>query len=123
MPVLNVEEADFLDWTEKLLGKDNGWEAHVAQQVPLPRTSSPCPSNNQTRTLEQLETMTEDYMVVRDFSERPANNHRPPKPPRKPKVMLQNLIPSPGCPDYAVMSHTVMGIPRPPLPEIRGIFP
>ena len=46
IPVLNIEKRDFLDWTEKLLGTDNRWEAHVAQQVPLPRTSSPFPSNN-----------------------------------------------------------------------------
>ena len=118
MPMLNIDEADFHDWTEKLLGKDNRWEAHVAQQVSLPRTSSPCPSNSQTRSLEQLETVTEDDMDVRDFSERPTNDLRPPKPPRKPKVILQNLIPPPGCPDYVVI-----GIPKPPLPEIRGILP
>ena len=52
MPMLSIEESDFLDGTEKLLEKDNKWEAHVAQQVPLPRTSSPCPSNNQTGSLE-----------------------------------------------------------------------
>ena len=41
MPVLNIKESDFLDRTEKLLDKDANWEAHVAQQVPLPRSSSP----------------------------------------------------------------------------------
>ena len=123
MPMLNIEEADFLDWTEKLLGKDNRWEAHVAQQVPLPRTSSPCPSNSQTGSLEQLEAVAEYDMDVRDFSERPTNDLRPPKPPRKTKIILQNLIPPPGCPDYVAMNHAVMGIPKPPLPEIRGILP
>ena len=54
MPVLNIEEKDFLDQTEKLVGTDNRWEAHIAQQVPLPRTSSPCPSNHQPGSLEQL---------------------------------------------------------------------
>ena len=43
-------------------------------------------------------------MDVRDFSEGPPNNQRPPKPPRKTKVMLQNLIPPPGCPDYMAMN-------------------
>ena len=104
MPILNIEEKDFLDWTEKLLGTDNSWEAHIAQQVPLPGTSSPCPSNNQPGSLEQLETFTEDNMD-------------------KPKAILQNLTPPPGCPDYMAMNHTVMGIPKPPLPEIRSFLP
>ena len=123
MPMSNIEEANFIDWTEKLLGKDNRWEDHVAQQVPLPRTSCPYPSNSLTGSLEQLERVTEDSMDVRNFSERPANNLRPPKLPRKPKVMLQNLIPPPGSPDYAVMNHAVMAILKPPLLEIRGILP
>ena len=112
IPVLNIKERDFLDQTEKLLGTDNRWEAHIAQQVPLPRTSSPCPSNNQLGSLEQLETCTDDDMDIMDFSERPANDLRSPKSPRKTKVMLQNLIPPPGCPDYVAMNHAVMQIPR-----------
>ena len=123
IPILNIEERDFLDQTEKLLGTDNRWEAHIAQQVPIPRTSSPCPSNNQPGSLEQLNTFTEDDMAVRDFSERPANDLRPPKLPRKPKVILQNLALSPGCPDYVAMNHMVMGILKPPLPEIRSFPP
>ena len=31
MPVLNIEESDFLERTEKLLEKDNKWEAHMTQ--------------------------------------------------------------------------------------------
>ena len=89
----------------------------MAQQVPLPRTSSSCPSNSQPGSLEQPETFTKDDMDVRDFSERPTNNFRPPKPPRKTKVMLQNLIPPPGCPDYGAVNYAVMGIPKPSLPE------
>ena len=54
IPVLNVEEKDFLDQTEKLLETDNRWGAHVAQQVPIARTSSPCPSNYQLGSLQQL---------------------------------------------------------------------
>ena len=123
LSVLNVEEKDFLDWTEKLLGTDNRWEAHMAQQVPLPRASSPCPSNNQLGSLEQLESFTDDDMDIRDSSERPANDLRPSKPPRKPKVILQNLPSPPGCPDCMAMNHVVMGIPRPPLPEIRNFLP
>ena len=78
IPALNVEEKDFLGWTEKLLGTDNRWEVHMAQQVPLPRTSSPHPSNNHLGSLEQLETFTNDDMNIMDFPERPANNFRPP---------------------------------------------
>ena len=78
MPMLNIEESDYIDRTEKLLGRDHKWETHVAQQVPLPRTSSPCPSNNQPDSLEQLETVTEDDMDIRDFSKRPTNDLRPP---------------------------------------------
>ena len=66
MPVLNIEESDFLERMEKLLEKDNKWEAHVAQQIPLPRSSSPFP-DNQPGTMEQLEPETEDDMDVRDF--------------------------------------------------------
>ena len=91
------------------------WEGHIDQQVPLLRTSSPCPSNNQPGSLEQVKTFTEDDMDVRDFSDRPPNDCRPPKPPRKPKVILQNLTPPPECPDYMAMNHTVMGIHKPPL--------
>ena len=45
VPILNIAESDFLDRTERLLGKDTKWEAHVAQQIPLPRSSSPYPEN------------------------------------------------------------------------------
>ena len=58
-------------------------------------------------------------MDVRDFSQRPANDLRPPKPPRKPKVILQNLTSPPGCPDHMALNHAVRGIPKPSLPEIR----
>ena len=122
MPVLNIEEANFLNQTDKLLGRDHKWETHVAQQVPLPRTSSPCSSNNQISSLECLEPETEDDMDIRDFSKRPTNNLRSPKSPRKPKVILQNLIPPPDCPAYVAMNHAVMGIPKPTLPEIRVIL-
>ena len=99
MPVLNIEESDFLDRTEK--------------QVPPPESSSPYPKDNQPGSSEQLEPKTEDYMDVRDFSERPINDKRPTKPARQPKVMLQNLIPLPDCPDYMALNAAVMGIPKP----------
>ena len=83
MPVFNIEEKDFLDRTEKLVRTDNNWEAHVAQQIPLPRTSFRGPTNSQQGSLEQLETYTKDDMDIRGFSERPTNDMRPPKPPKK----------------------------------------
>ena len=51
-----------------------------------------------------------------------ANDMRPPKPPRKTKAYIMDIIPPPGCPDYMVMNHAVMGIPKPPLPEIRSLL-
>ena len=122
IPVLNIEESDFLERTEKLLEKDNKWEAHVAQQIPLPRSSSPTP-DNQTRTKEQLEPETEDDMDMRDFSDRPVNDKRPLEPPCKPMVMHHNLTPPPGCPDYMVMNAATAGIPKPQTTEIKVILP
>ena len=55
IPILNFAESDFLDRTESLLGKETKWEAHVAQQVPLPRSGSPYPVDR-PGSLEQLET-------------------------------------------------------------------
>ena len=97
--------------------------SHVAQQVALPRSNSPYPNGNQPGSLEQLEPETEDDMDVRDFSERPPNDQRPLKPPRKPKEMLQNLVLPPGCPDYVSMDASTMGIPKPQFTEVRGIIP
>ena len=62
-------------------------------------------------------------MMLRDFSERPVNDKRPTKPPRKPKVMLKNLIPTPDCHDYMTVDAAVMDIPKPQHTEIRGIIP
>ena len=73
--------------------------------------------------MEQLETATEDDMDIRDFSKRPTKDLRPPKPPRKVKVIHQDLIPPTGHPDYVAMNHAVMGIPKPTLPEIRSLLP
>ena len=53
MPILNIEENDFLDRTEKSFGER---QLMGSQQEPE----------------------TEDDMGIRDFSERPANDKRPP---------------------------------------------
>ena len=52
MPILNIEGGNFLDRTEKLLGKDNKWEVHVAQQVALPRSTFPYPNDDHAGSLE-----------------------------------------------------------------------
>ena len=115
MPILNIEENDFLDRTEKLLRKDTQWEA---QQVPLPRLSFPFSNDNWPSSMEQLEPETDDDMDIRDFSERPANDRRPPKPPSKPKMMVQDLIPPPDYSDHVPMNVLALSIPNPQFPEI-----
>ena len=65
MPVLYIAESDFLDRTKKLLGKDTKWEAHMDQQIPLPRSSSPYPENR-PGAMEQLEPETDNDIDVRD---------------------------------------------------------
>ena len=103
MPILNITESDFLDRTENLLGKEMKWEAQMAQQIPLPRSSSPYPVDK-PGSLGQLEPETVDDMDVRDFSERLANDKRPPKPKHGPSGMIQSFFPSPQtCPDYIAM--------------------
>ena len=107
---------------EKLLGIGDNWESHVAQQILLPRTSSPTHTNKQLGSLEQLEVFTEDEMDVKEFLERQANDIRPPKPPRKTKTHIQDVIPPPGFQDYMAMNYPVMHNLRPPLPEIRSLL-
>ena len=85
IPLLNIEEADFLNQTDKLLGKDHKWETRVVQQVPLPRTSSPCPSISHMGSMEQFETVTEDDMDIETFLKDPPMTLDLPKCPGKPK--------------------------------------
>ena len=122
MPILNIAESNFLDQTENFLGKNTKWEAHVAQQIPLPRSSSPRPLNK-PGLLEQLEPETDDDMVVRDFMERPANDKRPPKSKCRPSLMIQNNFPSPlTSPDYIAMTIAAAELAKSPLQGIRGIL-
>ena len=76
---LNIMEDKFCNRTETLLGKETKWEAHVAQQIPLPRSSSPYP-DDRPGALEQLEPETDNDIDVMDYMERPVNDRRPPKP-------------------------------------------
>ena len=91
-------EGKTLEQIEKLMKKDNKWEAHVAKQILLPKTSSPNTDIDLTGSMEQLETFIEDDTDVGDFSEGAVNDKRPARPPRKLKTILQNLIPPLGCP-------------------------
>ena len=122
MSVFNAGERKFLNKMEKILGTGDNWERHVAQQIPLPWTSSLTHTHKQPGSLEQLGVFTEDEMDIREFSERSGNDTRPPKPPRKTKTHIQDVILPPVFQDYMAMNHPVMGNPRPPLPEIRGLL-
>ena len=92
--MLVISQEDSMDRTDKVLGKDAKREAHVAQQIPLPRSSSPYP-DNRPGIHEQLEPETEDEIDINDYSERPANNKRPPKSKRVPNLTIQNFCPTP----------------------------
>ena len=61
--------------------KATSWEANVAQNLDsLPRSSSPYPKKK-TRTLEDLETDTDNNMVdMTNFFDRPQNEKRSPRP-------------------------------------------
>ena len=122
MPILNIAESNFLDRTESSLGKETNWEAHMAQQVPLPRSSSPYPVDR-PGPLEQLEPERDDDMDIRDYMERPANDRRPPKPKHIPSLMIQNNFPSPQTsPDYIAMTAAAE-LTKQSLKEVRGILP
>ena len=75
-PIMTLEGKMFRQ-IDKLLKRDNKWEAHVAKQIPLPKTSSPNIDTDQLGSMEWLEATTDDDIDVRDFSERPANDKRP----------------------------------------------
>ena len=57
------------------------WEANITRNLDsLPRSSSPYPKKK-TRTLEDLETDTDDNIVdMTDFFDRPQNKKRSPRP-------------------------------------------
>ena len=97
------------------------WEASVARNVDLlPRSSSPYPKKK-TRTLEDLETDTDDNMVdMTNFFDRPQNEKRSPRPnsehcptpPNSPTRMPKSSVPA------SPISPT-----KPHRNEIRGVLP
>ena len=74
---LSIEEENNCDNEHEA----TSWEASVAQKIDLlPRSSSPYPKKK-TRTLEDLETDTDDNMVdMTNFFDRPQNEKRSPRP-------------------------------------------
>ena len=67
-PPIIISEEEFLHRTDKLLGKDSKWEAHVAPQIPLPRASSPY-LDDRPGALEQLEPETDDDIDITEYTE------------------------------------------------------
>ena len=101
--------------------KATSWEESVAQSVELlPRSSSPYPKKK-TRTLEDLETDTDDNMVnMTNFFDRPQNEKRSPRP----KTLEHN---SEQCP---MPQNSPTHIAKPPVSpskshrnKIRGTLP
>ena len=84
----------FLDKTDTLLGKDTKREAHVVQQICLPRSSSPY-MDDRPGASEQLEPETDEDIDITEYTERPANDRRPPKPKCGPSLMIQTSAPHP----------------------------
>ena len=91
---LNITEDEFHDRTKNLLGHETKWKAHVAQQIPLPRSCLPYPEDS-PGALEQLEPEKDNDLDEIGYMTRPANDRRLPKPNRShgPTLMIQNNCP------------------------------
>ena len=77
------------------------WEANVARKLVTPRASLPFPK--QTSTLEDLEPDTDnDIIDITDYSERPSNDKRSPRP----KQMDTMQVTTQGhCPNLKTAPH------------------
>ena len=98
------------------------WEASVARNVEtIPRASSPYP--RKTSTLEDLEPDTDkDIIDVTDYSERPSNDKRSPRP--KQTDSTQGHCPTPqNSPTYLAMNALAAAPVKPHRTEIWGILP
>ena len=98
------------------------WEANVVKKlVTTPRAS--LPFLKQTSTLEDLEPDTDkDIIDVTDYSERPSNDKRSPRP--KQMDMKQGHCPTPqNSPTYLAMNAAAVAPTKPHRTEIRGILP
>ena len=98
------------------------WEANVARNVEtIPRASSPYP--RKTSTLEDLEPDADkDIIDVTDYSERPSNDKRSPRP--KQTDSTQGHCPTPqNSPTYLAMNVSAAAPVKPHRTEIWGILP
>ena len=98
------------------------WEANVARKlVTTPRASLPFPK--QTSTLEDIEPdMDEDIIDVTDYSERPSNDNRSPRP--KQMDTTQGHCPTPqNSPMYLAMNTAAVAPTKHHRTEILGILP
>ena len=102
------------------------WEASVARNVELlPRSSSPYPKKK-IRTLEDLETDTDDNMVdITNFFDRPQNEKRSPRP-----TPIKNNSEQCPTPQNSPTHMPRSSVPAPPISptkphrnEIRGVLP
>ena len=97
-------------------------EANVVRKlVTTPRASLPFPK--QTSTLEDLEPDTEEDIIdITDYSERPSNDKRSPRP--KQMDMTQGHCPTPqNSPTYLTMNAAAVVPTKPHRTEIWGILP
>ena len=97
------------------------WEASVARNVEtIPRASSPYP--RKTRTLEDLELDTDkDIIDITDYSERPSNDKRSPRP--KQPDLTQGHCPTPqNSPTYLAMNASAVAPIKPHRTEIQWIL-
>ena len=102
------------------------WEANVARKlVTTPRASLPFPK--QTSTLEDLEPdMNNDIIDVTDYSEKPSNDIRSPRPKQMDMthVTTQGHCPTPQySPTYLAMNAVAVAPAKPDRTEIWGILP
>ena len=75
-----------------MLGKDSKWEAIVAQQNPLLKANSPY-LDDMPGVSEQLESKTDEDIDITEYTGRPANERRPPKPKCGPSLRIQTSVP------------------------------
>ena len=102
------------------------WEASVARNLmTTPRASSPY--LKQTSTLKDLEPDTDDDIIdVTDYSERPTNDKRSPRPKQTATThtTTQGHCPTPqNSPTYLPMNAMAAAPAKPHRTEIQGILP
>ena len=113
-----------LSFEEKVNKPENeaiSWEASVARNVEtIPRPSSPYP--RKMSTLEDLEPDTDkDIIDITDYSERPSNDKRSPRP--KQTDSTQGHCPTPqNSPTYLAMNTLAVAPVKPHRTEIWGIL-